>query len=287
MAEFEEAAATSAEEEFVFEQLLLTVKEVFVYKVPPLKSASGHRAEEWGLEAPLFTGLLKIFQRDKKLRIVLFSYKDPQSLSTAEENLVEFGECPIEVKPKEDIMAFVDAVIDSSRYYVIRLKDPRSNRHVNIGIGFREREVAFDFKNSLNEYVKYIDRMALADKMANEAYDSVDKDANEKKKEEEEDEVGAGAVKAMKDLSLKDGEKITVKMSKKKSDRDVNGGSSTSSSSSSSRNSGGSGGFLKPPPPAGTVIKPHNNFPSVVASSAQVAVDDDEDDWNDFQGSTS
>ena len=33
-----------------------------------------------------------IFQQDKKLRIILFSYKDPQSLSTAEENLVKFGE---------------------------------------------------------------------------------------------------------------------------------------------------------------------------------------------------
>ena len=31
--------------EFAFEQLLLTITEVFVYKVPPLKSASGHRAE--------------------------------------------------------------------------------------------------------------------------------------------------------------------------------------------------------------------------------------------------
>ncbi len=35
---------------------LLTIKEVFVYKVPPLRSASGHRAEDWNLAAPLFTG---------------------------------------------------------------------------------------------------------------------------------------------------------------------------------------------------------------------------------------
>ena len=28
-----------------FEQLVLTLNEVFVYKVPPLRTASGHRAE--------------------------------------------------------------------------------------------------------------------------------------------------------------------------------------------------------------------------------------------------
>jgi len=137
------------------------------------------------LEKPLFTGLLRIFQEDTKLRIILYSYKDSSSLSTSEDNLVQFGECPIEIKPKEDILAFVDAVIDSSRYFVIRLcglfillilqlfrflsdriKDPESSRSVSIGIGFRERETAFDFKTTLNEYVRYVDRMALAEKLS-------------------------------------------------------------------------------------------------------------------------
>ena len=149
----------------VVEQRRLSLNEVFVYKVPPLRTASGHRAEEWGLADPLFTGHLRIFQADTVLRIVLFAYRDPTSLMTADENLVLFGECPIEVKPAEDITAYVDSVIDSSRYFVIRLKDPKSTRTTNIGIGFRERDVAFDFKNCLNEYVRYIDRMAKADEM--------------------------------------------------------------------------------------------------------------------------
>jgi len=68
-----------------------------------------------------------------------------------------------------DIIQFVDAVIDSSRYYVIRLKDPNSTRTTLIGIGFRDRETSFDFKNILNEYVRYIDRMAQAEKLSNEA----------------------------------------------------------------------------------------------------------------------
>ncbi len=148
------------------EQRCLSVNEVFVYKVPPLRTASGHRAEDWGLANPLFTGLLRIFQADTKLRIALYAFKDTSTLMETDENLVPFCECPIEVKPKGDITAFVDAVIDSSRYFVIRAKDPKSDRTTMIGVGFREREVAFDFKNALNEYVKYIDRMHMATQIA-------------------------------------------------------------------------------------------------------------------------
>lgn len=44
------------EEELLIEQPLLTIKEVFVYRVPHLRASSGHRAEEWGLADPVFTG---------------------------------------------------------------------------------------------------------------------------------------------------------------------------------------------------------------------------------------
>ena len=64
--------------------------------------------------------LVRVYQQDKKCRIILYSYKNTSSLSTSDENLSMFGECPIEVKPREDIISFVDAVIDSSRYYVLR-----------------------------------------------------------------------------------------------------------------------------------------------------------------------
>lgn len=146
-----------------YEHLLMQWKEIFIYKVPPLKSASGHRAEDWKLDVPLLTGAMKISQNDTKLYIRLYSYKNPKSLSLGDDNVVLFGECPIEVQPKGDIMTFVDAVIDSSRYYVVKLKDQSSTRTTLIGIGFREREDAFDFKNILNDYVRYVDRMALAD----------------------------------------------------------------------------------------------------------------------------
>lgn len=111
---------------------------------------------------PVLTGLLRVLQNDVKLFVRIYSYNDPKSLAASPENLTLFGECPIEVQPKGDIIAFVDGVIDSSRYYVVRIQDRASSRTTMIGIGFRDREVAFDFKNALNEYVRYVDRMARA-----------------------------------------------------------------------------------------------------------------------------
>eukprot|EP01036_Dinobryon_divergens_P024534 gene24534-32996_t len=150
------------------EIIVLSIRECFVYKIPPLRTASGHRAEDWKLENPLFSGCLKIFQADSKLRIVVYSPKDGKS-AIFDENIQIFCESRIEVKPGENILSFVDGVIDSSRYFVIRVQDPSSSRSTMVGVGFRERDVAFDFKNSLNEYVRYVERMDLAARMAAEA----------------------------------------------------------------------------------------------------------------------
>ena len=74
-----------------FEQTVLTVTECFVYKVPTLRSASGHRAEDWNLATPLFTGALRVYQSDLKMRIALFTYNDPKKLSMVPENITLFG----------------------------------------------------------------------------------------------------------------------------------------------------------------------------------------------------
>jgi hypothetical protein len=48
-----------------------------------------------------------------------------------------------------------------------RIKDPANpNRFATLGIGFRERDTALDFKQALNDYVRYVDRMAAAEVMA-------------------------------------------------------------------------------------------------------------------------
>lgn len=77
------------------EILQLIIKECFVYKVPPLRTASGHRAEDWNLANPIFTGCIKIFQADVKLFIRIYRFKDPSGLIVQDDNIQLFGECPI------------------------------------------------------------------------------------------------------------------------------------------------------------------------------------------------
>lgn len=74
-----------------FEQTILSVSECFVYKVPALRSASGHRAEDWNLAVPMFTGALRMYQSDLKMRVAIFTYNDQKTLSMADENLTLFG----------------------------------------------------------------------------------------------------------------------------------------------------------------------------------------------------
>lgn len=144
------------------------------------------------------------------------------------------------MKPKEDITAFVDSVIDryvaspasvvrsnvcrrSSRYYALRITDSqRPARGAVIGIGFRERDVALDFKHVLNEYVRYVDRMAQADQLAAkyvstpaQCYSLLNPCCS--LKSEDSAAVGnegpsSGVEQMTKDFSLRDGQKIHVNM---------------------------------------------------------------------------
>lgn len=116
-------------------------------------------------------------------------------------------------------MYFVDGVIDSSRYYVLRLQDRASTRSVLMGIGFRERDVAFDFKNALNDYVRYVDRMATAEKaklMRGESGDLDDKKDNKSnnKYDNKTHDINSNAVISLsqhRDMSIPVGQKITIK----------------------------------------------------------------------------
>ncbi|RYH17875.1 DUF1681 domain-containing protein [archaeon] len=75
MAELVQAVANEEESpaSSTVDMHVISLSECFVYKVPPLRSASGHRAEDWGLEHPLFTGCLKIYQNDDRVSYSLFT----------------------------------------------------------------------------------------------------------------------------------------------------------------------------------------------------------------------
>ena len=119
------------------------------------------------------------------------------------------------MKPGEDIIYFVDAVIDSSRYYVIRLKDRMSTRSLLVGIGFRERDTSFDFKNCLNDYVRYVDRMSAAEKSkamwADDHREIEGKVTSGMTEKADADVTPSLSLSRHRDLSIPAGQKITIK----------------------------------------------------------------------------
>lgn len=52
-------------------------------------------------------------------------------------------------------------MVDSSRYFVIKVVDRASRNHAFIGIGFRDRLDASDFSAALDDYRSVIDSTAL------------------------------------------------------------------------------------------------------------------------------
>lgn len=61
-----------------------------------------------------------------------------------------FAECPVDNDKPLD--ASVEPVLDSSRYFVLRVVDPASGRHAFLGLGFREREHAISFRAALDDH---------------------------------------------------------------------------------------------------------------------------------------
>lgn len=81
------------------------------------------------------------------------------SLSAADKTLV----CTIKLDPDVRSPAsrldhWVASCIDSSRYFVLRMVDEKSKRQAMIGIGFRERGVAYDFNAALVDWYKLVNR---------------------------------------------------------------------------------------------------------------------------------
>ena len=102
----------------------------------------------------------------------------------------------------------VERTLDSGRYFVLRITN-QQGRHAFIGIAFNERNDAFDFNVTLSEFKNEIEREDQANKLTLESSSS-----------------SSTIVQPLKDMSLKDGEKIKIKLTssnKKKNDENPAG----------------------------------------------------------------
>lgn len=271
------------EDRVIIEHNLLRVSECFVYTIPPMKSSGGHRAEDWNLASPLATCSLSLIQHDSALLINFLSSRPKNDGPKGATEDFLFAQSKIKFDDNPNMQHWVENVVDSSRYFVVRISDEKKKREAHIGLGFRERNDATDFKMGLMDYQKAMNREKIAEEMTKNQYtpEKMSSDAEETPLPE------------VSKLSLKEGEKIHIQLppgyEKQRSHKQT-----------TPKKVVGKGGLLlkKPPPPAKVIEKdeaPSSNgegkdaeTPSSTDEGKEKTGDeenDDDDEWGDFESS--
>ncbi|XP_059997279.1 adaptin ear-binding coat-associated protein 2 isoform X2 [Lagenorhynchus albirostris] len=217
-------------EEGEYESVLCVKPEVHVYRIPPRATNRGYRAAEWQLDQPSWSGRLRI---TAKGQVAYIKLEDRTSGEL-------FAQAPVDQFPG----TAVESVMDSSRYFVIRIEDG-NGRRAFIGIGFGDRGDAFDFNVALQDHFKWVKQQCEFAKQA------------------ENPDQGPKL-----DLSFKEGQTIKLNIANMKKKEGAAGPPRARPAST--------GGLsLLPPPPGGktsTLIPPPGEQLSVVASIVQPAV---------------
>jgi len=197
-----------------------------VYQIPPSATHAGHRADSWNVEKWLRAVRVKVTSRGSKGAIKLED-KDSGEL---------FAECPL---PNDaPVSTAVEPVIDSSRYFVLRVVDDASGRHAFLGLGFRERDHASDFKLAVQEHqnVRAREREAVKRREEHERLTAEKAAANKA--------AGVEGPASLHDYSLKGTVTVNIPGSRATGAKSVPAAGGV--------NDGGFGAFGVPPPPAAT-----------------------------------
>ncbi|BFG00517.1 GL26866 [Drosophila persimilis] len=185
-----------------YESVLIVKPEVFIYKIPPRASNRGYRAADWNLKEPTWTGRMRLVAKGTACILKL---EDKTSGAL-------FANCPIDTYPG----VAIEAVSDSSRYFVIRVQDD-NGRSAFLGLGFGDRSDSFDLNVALQDHFKWVKNQ-----------EQIEKEKTEPKQEL--------------DLGFKEGETIKINMRITKKD-------GSDGPSRTGKNKGNSG--VLPPPPGG------------------------------------
>ncbi|CAL8078948.1 unnamed protein product [Calicophoron daubneyi] len=203
-----------------YENVLLVKNEVFVYRIPPRQSNRGYRAADWGLDSPCWTGRLRVVVKGKDLTIKL------EDRNTGE----LFAACPVDAYPG----IAVEPVLDSSRYFVIRLVAD-DGRTTFTGIGFSERSDSFDLNVAIQDHFKWL------------------------KQEQDAEEANKNmASRPSLDLGFKEGEKIKLNLNTRRTGDEPSSGATATRPKPAIRSGNNPVGLL-PPPPAPSVSRTRGN----------------------------
>lgn len=231
-----------------YESILCVKPEVHVYRIPPRASNRGYRAADWKLDEPAWSGRMKITAKGKMAYIKL------EDKNTGE----LFAQAPVEQYPG----VAVEAVTDSSRYFVIRIDDG-NGRHAFIGVGFADRGDSFDFNVALQDHFKWV------------------------KQEGELAKLEASQTNAPKlDLSFKEGQTIKISIGNIKK-KDAGAGKPRPTVGLLPPPPGGKVGGGLIPPPVGqqttALVQTNPDFGSPVSSAPPAS----SDLWGDFTSANS
>ncbi|XP_002978183.2 adaptin ear-binding coat-associated protein 1 isoform X1 [Selaginella moellendorffii] len=223
------------------ELVLFHAKECYVYLIPPRRSAASYRADEWDVNKWAWEGAMKICSKGEECTIRL---EDKTS-----------GELYAQASVRKDEPLPIERVIDSSRYFVLRIEDNSSgkSRHAFIGIGFRERPQAYDFEAALYDHVNYLNKKKQAEELEQEYQ-----------------------TKPAVDYSLKSGE--TIRLSLKKPSGEAAGKSTFTDAQSLKSSEAPTGWPSFPLGPSESLTKDDTK-----ASSLENTVSECEDEFGDFQ----
>mmetsp|Transcript_8676 Transcript_8676/g.14981 ORF Transcript_8676/g.14981 Transcript_8676/m.14981 type:complete len:297 (-) Transcript_8676:585-1475(-) len=126
------------------EQTLHVARAVDVYHVPP-RAPNGWHSGEWLVTSKIFSGRLQVVSKGEICEVRL---EDATSDTL-------FACCPISYGMRNQC---VQAVADSSRFFVLRVEDATTRRHAFLGMGFTARNDAFDFNEALQRHEKFVER---------------------------------------------------------------------------------------------------------------------------------
>ncbi|KAH0570216.1 hypothetical protein SS50377_28191 [Spironucleus salmonicida] len=127
-----------------FEQTVAILKDSFAYRIAPTLNIDNFTCESWPQDWLIFRGQMKIVTTDTQCFVILLN---PDNTEQTRFPVQYRGSIPV-----------LNQASDSSRYFVLVVMDPTGTRQAFVGIGFADRETAFDFKVQLADFGKWLER---------------------------------------------------------------------------------------------------------------------------------